>query len=562
LPTQLTYTSLRSSLLAHIGELEKRVRSYYDESEGREEGKEGKEGRPGMAGEASAHEGNGREGQEKMGSEGSDAPTEKGRGHERSLSELALHATPELILTHLASLRNDVLSHLPSLSSLSSLTLPPPDYPALTSPTSPTGSQSEFITPPPPSSPLATFLSTLPRRLEHLHQSLPKLPLPPSSFRSRSPSPSPHPRLARLIKPSLQTRLSSSATSLANRAHAHLPSLSLAEDTKLGLGAKHIFDLLDTLVPKEDQSDGAEEDRLMFPIWPNRTPRHWDLSSPFTSPSDDTTTSSLESPTTTEGSPSEKKFISETFGSADGDGVETKGKGGRPRKVSLVGPTAEDAVKKARDVGLIHYVDLPGLWQNNEFVFTGYRFIPIEDWQKLVRSLFQLHNETFNIHSHLISAIVVLLSIPLTIYNSPYTLFSFDDVPAIPTPPSSTLSKLASSIPNPLLSSPIPPGPTPLDTTVLCIFLLAAFKVRPLAIPFFFFLRLPNPVIHIIHSVRSLSFLCPFMLMQCLFCSALWHLFAGCATKRYFLTFACVVSHLPFTGSSLFRLKYNSSFLR
>jgi predicted membrane channel-forming protein YqfA (hemolysin III family) len=28
---------------------------------------------------------------------------------------------------------------------------------------------------------------------------------------------------------------------------------------------------------------------------------------------------------------------------------------------------------------------------------------------------------------------------------------------------------------------------------------------------------------------------------KCLFCSSLWHLFAGCATKRYFLAFACVV---------------------
>ncbi|KAI1795732.1 HlyIII-domain-containing protein [Ganoderma leucocontextum] len=51
---------------------------------------------------------------------------------------------------------------------------------------------------------------------------------------------------------------------------------------------------------------------------------------------------------------------------------------------------------------LIQYVDLPHQWRNNPFVEGGYRFIPLHDWPRLVLSLFALHNETLNIHTHLI----------------------------------------------------------------------------------------------------------------------------------------------------------------
>ncbi|KAF9016824.1 putative G-protein coupled receptor [Hymenopellis radicata] len=51
---------------------------------------------------------------------------------------------------------------------------------------------------------------------------------------------------------------------------------------------------------------------------------------------------------------------------------------------------------------LIQYSDLPEKWRNNPFVTQGYRFIPIERWPLLVLSLFALHNETLNIHTHLI----------------------------------------------------------------------------------------------------------------------------------------------------------------
>ncbi|KAF9565396.1 HlyIII-domain-containing protein [Agrocybe pediades] len=51
---------------------------------------------------------------------------------------------------------------------------------------------------------------------------------------------------------------------------------------------------------------------------------------------------------------------------------------------------------------LIRYSDLPKPWRNNPFVTHGYRFIPIERWPLIVMSLFSFHNETLNIHTHLI----------------------------------------------------------------------------------------------------------------------------------------------------------------
>ncbi|PWN27630.1 HlyIII-domain-containing protein [Jaminaea rosea] len=57
---------------------------------------------------------------------------------------------------------------------------------------------------------------------------------------------------------------------------------------------------------------------------------------------------------------------------------------------------------------LIHYADLPHLWRNNEHILSGYRFIPLENWGTLLRSTFQLHNETVNIHSHLFGVLIVL----------------------------------------------------------------------------------------------------------------------------------------------------------
>jgi len=59
---------------------------------------------------------------------------------------------------------------------------------------------------------------------------------------------------------------------------------------------------------------------------------------------------------------------------------------------------------------LINYEHLPAFFRNNEHILSGYRFIPVENWPALLRSTFQIHNETGNIHTHLwgLAAIVPL----------------------------------------------------------------------------------------------------------------------------------------------------------
>ncbi|BGP33924.1 inc metabolism membrane protein [Rhodotorula toruloides] len=60
---------------------------------------------------------------------------------------------------------------------------------------------------------------------------------------------------------------------------------------------------------------------------------------------------------------------------------------------------------------LLRYEELPPEWRNNEHILTGYRYIPIEQWGTLLRSMFTWHNETINIQSHFLGALslVVLL---------------------------------------------------------------------------------------------------------------------------------------------------------
>ncbi|KAK0455471.1 hemolysin-III related-domain-containing protein [Desarmillaria tabescens] len=83
----------------------------------------------------------------------------------------------------------------------------------------------------------------------------------------------------------------------------------------------------------------------------------------------------------------------------------------------LMGRAAMEVVEVARaikhsfeGVHLIQYSDLPRKWRNNPFVTRGYRFIPIERWPLLVLSLFAFHNETLNIHTHLIPFLLWLIS--------------------------------------------------------------------------------------------------------------------------------------------------------
>ncbi|KAN0066554.1 inc metabolism membrane protein [Thecaphora frezii] len=57
---------------------------------------------------------------------------------------------------------------------------------------------------------------------------------------------------------------------------------------------------------------------------------------------------------------------------------------------------------------LIHYENLPEFWRNNEHILSGYRFIPIANWPALLKSTFQIHNETGNIHTHLWGLVTII----------------------------------------------------------------------------------------------------------------------------------------------------------
>ncbi|KAF7305954.1 hypothetical protein HMN09_00749800 [Mycena chlorophos] len=75
---------------------------------------------------------------------------------------------------------------------------------------------------------------------------------------------------------------------------------------------------------------------------------------------------------------------------------------------SKLAPSDEDReVVRALEISqdgrrLLELDDLPQRWHNNPFILGGYRFIPLSNWPLLVLSMFQLHNDTLNILTHLI----------------------------------------------------------------------------------------------------------------------------------------------------------------
>ncbi|KAL8691445.1 MAG: hypothetical protein Q9218_003328 [Villophora microphyllina] len=77
--------------------------------------------------------------------------------------------------------------------------------------------------------------------------------------------------------------------------------------------------------------------------------------------------------------------------------------------------SVENAVKRAREHGLIRYEDLPHPWRVNPYITKGYRFS--ETKGDCVRSIFNFSNETVNIWSHAIGLLIVL-SIAFHFYPS------------------------------------------------------------------------------------------------------------------------------------------------
>ncbi|QRV82863.1 hemolysin-III channel protein [Ceratobasidium sp. AG-Ba] len=150
---------------------------------------------------------------------------------------------------------------------------------------------------------------------------------------------------------------------------------------------------------------------------------------------------------------------------------------------------------------LIRYCDLPEKWRNNEFVDGGYRFIPSAKWPRLVWSAFEIHNETMNIHTHLIPLLAMLSVLPVLFtelaqgwefesdkFASIYSIISLPEVSFPTFPTISGFSWLNITLPS-LPFDPLPPSPA--DALPKSLFLLAA--------------------------------------SACLACSTAWHTLAGCS---------------------------------
>ncbi|GAA5957778.1 hypothetical protein JCM3765_003763 [Sporobolomyces pararoseus] len=125
---------------------------------------------------------------------------------------------------------------------------------------------------------------------------------------------------------------------------------------------------------------------------------------------------------------------------------------------------------------LLKYSELPHEWRNNEFIHTGYRYIPIEQWGALLRSGWEWHNETVNIQSHFLG--FLSLTVLLVYYLTTTPSYSSS---------SSSVAEIAAN-----------PG----DTAIAVLFVAAG--------------------------------------MKCLLSSAAWHLLAGCATSSWFQGAACL----------------------
>lgn len=83
----------------------------------------------------------------------------------------------------------------------------------------------------------------------------------------------------------------------------------------------------------------------------------------------------------------------------EGIGVALKAKHELAAKV-------DEAIRIAKDRGLIAYHELPVPWRNNPHILKGYRFC--ETNLECVRSCFGVNNETVNIWSHFLGLLVVL----------------------------------------------------------------------------------------------------------------------------------------------------------
>ncbi|KAF8319336.1 HlyIII-domain-containing protein [Clavulina sp. PMI_390] len=161
--------------------------------------------------------------------------------------------------------------------------------------------------------------------------------------------------------------------------------------------------------------------------------------------------------------------------------------------------------KSENGTKLIRYEDLPFKWKNNPWVRGGYRFIPLSRWPALLLSIFQIHNETANIHTHLLPLLTVLPL--LSMYFIPESLSHY------------LSSHLELSSP---LSLPLPSylqqwlfDQTHIDLSPLLTYLHGTV---PVLLP-----AHSEPLDTLPAAFFAFSAAC------CLFSSVVWHVFSGCA---------------------------------
>ena len=79
------------------------------------------------------------------------------------------------------------------------------------------------------------------------------------------------------------------------------------------------------------------------------------------------------------------------------------------------------------DVPQIGKITEVPVWQrDNEFILTGYR-INYNTWPRIRASIFQIHNETMNIWSHLIGAIIFMVLTGVILRTTSLNQFLRDD---------------------------------------------------------------------------------------------------------------------------------------
>ena len=77
----------------------------------------------------------------------------------------------------------------------------------------------------------------------------------------------------------------------------------------------------------------------------------------------------------------------------------------KPLTTEVIAETAKNPEKKLENVLTVLWDDLPSWLQDNHYIHSGYR-PPSASFQKSFASLGYIHNESVNIYSHLLGAII------------------------------------------------------------------------------------------------------------------------------------------------------------